>query len=1094
MPSSMTKHPSRVAQDGVTNLGDPRTSLLQNLINRSYSTRLFSRDMISTNSEAIGSNFDIPDDDEPTSSSSKTPTSIFSTRNQSGTPGPESISIVAIVIAALCLSVGFVFVLVSWIRIRRQRPVKVTQGVARPLSIASYGRSLDFSHNWSCKQSSTTAGDRTHLSDPHLSPIPIVLRRKDSSSLHYPHQALRYAQPEFEDDSYFPSVPRRVMEKSGHVPVNPHQVLGCFSHQIGFNQNAVCRGNPSHPWSSDLNPSSPRRPRTEFTLSEPRYSRPCLQPTPELPEHHETRGPRLVKYQRQENHLPRSPSIRQHDHIHPPGSEPKTSVVGQVIKPESLARESYPHPNLASSGVRVSAISTISRNSWMMKRPVSLKLKEMPSNSSLNSFNKPLAVRKLKSSFGVGREGDRSKDDHTQLIEEVEEGEKLDSVDSRDRSDPIFHHRTLNDRHIVRASSLPRSLPHARLYPSSEGDGRGVAQKDYIPEDEPEGQASSRKRRTHHFEKSKVEVINPLPFSTSCVALLGNHNHQINPQHSSHPSPVIEKPPSKLNSLLGLGTKLGTLTHNLPPVSRPDIDKHQPLNPKSFHQSLNWGRRHKELNGHWKRVNSVSSHGRVHLSNSISTSNPHQTKTNLPTLNEIEKSKRLHESRSFYKEQRRYHRHQHSKSVPDQNFLSQLPLEEEMGFGSDLKLNVMNPDQSSTSCEPSQSLKGTTDLRELDLDDEPCKLTLHTQLLDKPDPSPGDNASMDSLISSSCMTPTTAQKPSSQAFQRGLSTLLNGFGSHLDLQPQTLHPSPCSQIENRVQESKLDSRNSDPILSDIHQHQSIKLSESFPNSQSSPTHSLKSKLVKKVDTQSPLAHKASLSHQRINSESLGKMKSNELKVSQTGLHPIYNLPLSPYISVTRDSGSHSSIKRSDDLVAEEDQDPRYLTDPPIWNHQPSDGSNLISSQTPSPSKSSPLQISSPISLSPHQESNHARFRDQERSHSRISRLDLHPSGLTLSKTLRHLSEGGLSTTSSSDHLSSFGTGAASVNSEPQWKSRLNSVGSFLTNQSLDEHTRLWVSEHVPFLPSFPSSFFFSSLGYYLSSSPYRITSPTWFDH
>ncbi|EGG01365.1 uncharacterized protein MELLADRAFT_92542 [Melampsora larici-populina 98AG31] len=151
-------------------------------------------------------------------------------------------------------------------------------------------------------------------------------------------------------------------------------------------------------------------------------------------------------------------------------------------------------------------------------------------------------------------------------------------------------------------------------------------------------------------------------------------------------------------------------------------------------------------------------------------------------------------------------------------------------------------------------------------------------------------------------------------------------------------------------------------------------------------------------------------------------------------------------------------------------DSNNQTKSPIVSNQTSSQESYSSAHPGTTTSISPIHTTNPstpiTSNKPTHKSNYQQEEDE--SIPFFSRPRSNTSFLKL--TDQHLSLGGISSHSSED-LSSFCTGAASLNSEPQWKSRLNSVGLFATNQSFEEQQNLWVANPDRFYsPSLESIF------------------------
>lgn len=734
---------------------------------------------------------------------------------------------------------------------------------------------------------------------------------------------------------------------------------------------------------------------------------------------------------------------------------------GSVVSPEKLARESYPHRNIVASGTKVSSIAPITRNSWMMKHPPSLKLKESLSNCSLNSSSDPQPVRKLKASFGVGLEPDRL-DVTPEVPHEVENSPQnidffnLGSSHGRNRScvpkadfmDSVISESTHVNRLTLDLDEHKRFSSSTRLgtieSPTVASHcGRSDSNSNILP--------FPSRETMHGGEKNFLNQGTPYPS-------LGLPKLVENDCNSNQCQPV--KPAPKINGLLNFGNMLRDFTHS--PSSKSKIDSstethsEEDLKRPSAYvpPKLNWTRRRKIISGNWKRLNSVTTPTRSPLTSSISSDALSQgyMKKGGQAHSDLNHSLKAYADSSFeVKQERLRNRHKYSKSVPDMSFLTQLHSDDENEY-EPKQLNIMNPDQPSLS-ESARSLS-PCELQEERTLDSPTKFPLHNAFLGRH----RDSEDYSSLSSSSGDTSTAINKLQANSVQVG-SPNLNQFVNHLgyeefktqlgirDYQPRSRH---C--------------RTSDPILYgkwseaiEVYRNRHPISSKSCGNLLSKSTfQTSEKKSDSKVRKPTLEIRTAFLKNETFDGHDYQDSPSK----NRPFLHPIYNLPMT-----SRPDHSESIDKREPPIHSI----PNYNQSPIVSNQTSSQES--YSSAHPGPAHSnSPIHAtdpSTPIATQPDPE---ARKLNQEEDESIPFFSRPRKSTSILKLTDRHLSLGGISTHSSED-LSSFCTGAASLNSEPQWKSRLNSVGSFATNQSFEEQRELWVANPDRFYsPSLESIF------------------------
>ncbi|KAH9824372.1 hypothetical protein DFH28DRAFT_879254 [Melampsora americana] len=751
---------------------------------------------------------------------------------------------------------------------------------------------------------------------------------------------------------------------------------------------------------------------------------------------------------------------------------------GSVVSPEKLARESYPHPNIVPSGTKVPSITPITRNSWMIKHPQSLKLKESMSNCSLNSSSEPQPVRKLKASFGVGLETDRL-DVTPEVPNEVDESDHQET-DFFNPGSSLSRNRSYVSKPDVIEPAIPASSRANRLD---------------LDLDEYKRFSSSTKLETLDSQPIALHRTrsdsnsNNLSFPSRGI-VQSNETHFLN-QGTSYPSlglPKLSnnelnshhyppvKPTPKMNGLLNFGNMLSNFTRS--PSSKSKIDNsnethsEEDLKHSSTYASpkSNWSRRRKIISGNWKRINAARTPTRSLLSGSISSDALSQgyMKNDSQTHSDLNHSLNVYDDSSYeLKQERLRNRHKYSKSVPDMSFLTQLHSDDETEF-EPKQLNIMNPDQPSLS--ESARSASPCELQQKRRLSSPTKFRFDHQFFGRH----RDSEDHSTLSSSSDETSTAIQKPPQfKPMKEGKEDLI-GFVNHLGYEE---FKSQLGILDHKVRSSEF--RKSDPILYgrwskaiEIYRKKESISSKSCGNLLSK---SLIQTSEKRLDSKS---RKPTLEIQTgfLKNESLDDPEDHVSPLKdQTFRHPIYNLPMSSRLD---HSNSIEKREQSIDLILNQNNSPI------ICNQDSSQES--YSSAQPGTSKSiSPIQATNPTTpisstkpvlvKSDHhhhqedQEDESIPFFSRPRSSTSILRL-----------TDRHLSLGGISAHSSED-LSSFCTGAASLNSEPQWKSRLNSVGSFATNQSFEEQQKLWVAN--------PDRFYSPSLESILHPSPRLNLSP-----
>ncbi|KAG0151887.1 hypothetical protein CROQUDRAFT_650458 [Cronartium quercuum f. sp. fusiforme G11] len=748
-----------------------------------------------------------------------------------------------------------------------------------------------------------------------------------------------------------------------------------------------------------------------------------------------------------------------------------TQGAGSVVQPENLARECYPHRTLASSTPR----NSVSRNSWMLKCPPSLILKPKEAQSTdLSNLCKPQPVRKLKESFGVGF-------DTEQVDANPERSPKVTGSDKGDdelleNSGVFFHGESSGADRRERNSFVSRFTPgdhSSDLEPNTD-----------LTSNERPNQTNSTKRLSHKKPQSPCPQILDLP----AMKLLSPKTSVSSDHRSAHylslsglsrvPELTVgfnstenypEKSGIKMNSLATLGNKFSSLTS--PSSSKNEVSRDilpAIMKRASFHPSLNWGRRKKSSGRDWKRVNSVSSHTRSQLTNSVSSDaltrvySKKANRSNLEFSDALDCSGTTRYGSCLDGERRRLQRHKHSKSVPENIFMSQLRFDAEVEFESRLNLNVMNPDRESLGSGVVQD-QNTKDSKEGSTPQLSPKLITETPLRARdelPDEDEDSVSVYSSSNSSACQTPTMEKTYRSLSFQLGDPPLNQSISQ--------------SDHEVRV-----------PKFLDSTSHPSTRIA---PHQPPSPTPSfdplgtyLNEKLLSTGPTQT--AAQASLNMNRKQTlhclegkldvernSAVCKREGSEVEGQDIApptlpsLNPVYNIPLSTVPpasahqqhiskSVSCSNQSSSSMKRDGFTSPEPRTSLDLLHDPPVVHESP------FTNRSPAISLSS-AQVSGIL----HRNSENPSPEPRPRSTTEIQiRKD------------RYLSGGEISVTSSSDDLSSFGTGAASVNSEPQWKSRLNSVGSFVTNQSFEEQGSLWIANpDGTYSPSLESLFNHSS--------------------
>ncbi|EGG11093.1 uncharacterized protein MELLADRAFT_92476 [Melampsora larici-populina 98AG31] len=727
---------------------------------------------------------------------------------------------------------------------------------------------------------------------------------------------------------------------------------------------------------------------------------------------------------------------------------------GPVVSPEKLARESYPHPNIVASGTKGSSITPITRNSWMMKHPQSLKLKESITNCSLSSSSEPQPVRKLKVSFGVGLETDRL-DVTAEVPDGVEKSPLMTDYfnlgSSLSRNQSCVSKPDILDSGIsgtARGNRLTLDLDEYKRFSSSSR----LATLD------------SPTVTSHHTRSDSNSNILPFP---SRETLQSNEKHFLN-QSTPYPSlglpklsendtnstqyPPVKSTP-KMNGLLNFGNMLSNFTHSPSSKSKIETETNSEEDFKRtstcVHPKLNWSRRRKIISGNWKRLNSMTTPTRSPLTSSISSDALSQgyLKKGHQAHSDLNHSLKAYADSSYeVKQERLRNRHKYSKSVPDMSFLSQLHSDDDNDH-EPKQLNIMNPDQPSLSDTPSSF--SPCELQEGRKTNSLTSVPFHHQF-------PGNHRNSEDYSTLSSSSGNTAIKKTDSIQVTSMN--LNRFLNHLGYEE---FKTQLGIIDSKGYSSGGYCRKSDPILygkwseaMELYRQKHLISSKSCGNLLSKSLFQTCEKDIKPtLEIQTPF-----FKNQTLNS---GEDQGSDPK-NQAFRHPIYNLPM-----LSRPDHSKPIDKRENPINSMNHTNPilsdQTSSQESYRSAQP--GTTNSSSQIHTTNPSTPIFSSKPNQRPPHHQHHH---QEEDESIPFFSRPRSSTSILKL--TDRHLSLGGISCHSSED-LSSFCTGAASLNSEPQWKSRLNSVGSFATNQSFEGQQKLWVANPDRFYsPSLESIF------------------------